>query len=140
MRLVYEKTGIEVQVGDIVETIRGLKVRVHSFDKPHKPDSEGKIMVEGAVDGGPGFLGKVNYYTGVIGAQWIEREDREPQTATRKGKTLKTVPDGAPRRLADFKNAWRKMTDEQRAEAARFIWQEGPTLDHHTKMVLKDGF
>jgi hypothetical protein len=32
----------------------------------------------------------------------------------RQGKTLQTLPDGAPRRLANGRNAWRKMTDEQR--------------------------
>ena len=33
----------------------------------------------------------------------------------RNGKTLKTVPDGAPRRMADGKNAVRKMNESQRA-------------------------
>ncbi len=32
----------------------------------------------------------------------------------RKGKRLKVVPDGSPRRMADGKNAWRRMSDEQR--------------------------
>ena len=39
----------------------------------------------------------------------------------RKGKTLKTLPDGAPRRMADGKNAFRKMSDEQRGKYLRWI-------------------
>lgn len=40
---------------------------------------------------------------------------------TRNGKTLKTLPDGAPRRLSDGRNAWRKMSDAQRAEFIAWI-------------------
>jgi len=32
----------------------------------------------------------------------------------RKGKTLRVLQDGHPRRMSDAKNAWRKMTNEQR--------------------------
>ena len=34
----------------------------------------------------------------------------------RKGKTLKVLQDGHPRRMSDGKNAFRKMNAEQRAE------------------------
>lgn len=34
----------------------------------------------------------------------------------RQGKTLKTLRDGHPRRMSDARNAWRKMTDEQREQ------------------------
>jgi len=118
MRLVYEKTGAEVKVGDIVETSRGQKVRVDFFREPHKPASSGKVVVKGA-DGSAR-----EYYVSVIGAEWIEREDRgegPDQPRMRNGKPLKTLPDGAPRRMADGKNAWRKMTDEQRFEFLRWI-------------------
>ena len=40
---------------------------------------------------------------------------------TRNGKTLKTLPDGAPRRLSDGRNAWRKMSAEQRRTFLAFI-------------------
>jgi len=33
---------------------------------------------------------------------------------TRKGKTLQVLRDGHPRRMSDGRNAWRKMSDEQR--------------------------
>ena len=36
--------------------------------------------------------------------------------AERKGKKLAVLADGHPRRLADGRNAWRKMNDEQRTE------------------------
>ncbi|MAG24503.1 hypothetical protein CMI47_02890 [Candidatus Pacearchaeota archaeon] len=34
----------------------------------------------------------------------------------RGGKTLKVLEDGHPRRMADARNAWRKMSDEQRED------------------------
>jgi hypothetical protein len=39
----------------------------------------------------------------------------------RKGKKLAVLADGHPRRLADGRNAWRKMSNEQRAEFVRFM-------------------
>lgn len=35
---------------------------------------------------------------------------------TRKGKPCKALPDGAPRRMSDGKNAFRKMSPEQRRQ------------------------
>lgn len=121
MRLVYESTGAEVKVGDMVKRTRGdltAEFRVDFFRKPHKPDSSGKVVVM-APDGGT-----AEFYVGAIGAEWIEREDRGEAPAPplmRNGKPLKTLPDGAPRRMADGKNAWRKMSDEQRFEFLRWI-------------------
>ena len=43
----------------------------------------------------------------------------------RKGKQLAVLADGHPRRLADGRNAWRKMDDEQRATFVRFICEFG---------------
>lgn len=43
----------------------------------------------------------------------------------RKGKTLTVLKDGNPRRLSDFRNAWRKMTPEQRKEARVWMRAEG---------------
>jgi len=69
MRLVYESNGEEVKVGDKVEIFRGDPVTVVSFREPHKPGSSGKIIVQD--------LDHQNeFYVGVIGAKWIEREDR----------------------------------------------------------------
>jgi hypothetical protein len=70
MKLVYKKTGNEVKVGDEVLTTRGDQVTVKYFDKPHKPSSAGKVYVE--LENGMGM----EYYVTVIGAEWIEREDR----------------------------------------------------------------
>ena len=40
---------------------------------------------------------------------------------TRNGKQLKTLQDGHPRRMSDGRNAWRKMSDAQRAEFVAWI-------------------
>jgi aspartyl aminopeptidase len=69
MRLIYKETGEEVKVGDKVRTGRGEEVTVAHFDRPHKPSSSGKVMVHGDQY-------NAEYYVGVIGAEWIEREDR----------------------------------------------------------------
>jgi len=37
-----------------------------------------------------------------------------PEEPTRSGRPLKVVPPGDRRRLSDGRNAWRKMTPEQR--------------------------
>ena len=72
MRLVYKASGTLVRVGDRASTFRGETVEVVSFRPPHRPSSEGKIVVR--------TIGKedseAEYYVGVIGAEWIEREDR----------------------------------------------------------------
>ena len=39
----------------------------------------------------------------------------------RNGKELKTIEDGHPRRMSDAKNAWRKMTDDQRRAFLEWI-------------------
>lgn len=70
MRLVYEKTGKPVSVGDVVQTSREELVMVEYFSKPHKPSSEGKVIV--MFQGGQ----RREFYVSVIGAAWIEREDR----------------------------------------------------------------
>lgn len=44
----------------------------------------------------------------------------------RKGKTLKVVPDGAPRRMSDGRNAFRKMNKTQRAEFLAWVAKEDP--------------
>ena len=70
MKLVYKATGNEVKVGDVVETSKGDKVTVKYFAEPHKPSSSGKVYVEH--ENGFGM----EYFVSVIGAEWIEREDR----------------------------------------------------------------
>lgn len=72
MRLVYKDTQEEVVIGDQHTLRDGDVVQVTYFRTPHKPASEGKVSVA-ALDGTGGTR---EYYVGVIGAQWIEREDR----------------------------------------------------------------
>ena len=71
MRLVYKVTGKEVKVGDIVTTFRGDKCEVKYFRPPHKSSSSGKVTVQLE-----GSNLSMEYYVSVIGAEWIEREDR----------------------------------------------------------------
>ena len=70
MRLVYTDTGKEVQVGDKVTLRSGEIAAVNSFPKPHKPASGGIVYITTDNES------EMGYYTAVIGAEWIEREDR----------------------------------------------------------------
>ena len=72
MKLTYDKTGEEVKIGDICCTCGSSQiVEVRHFDPPHKPASEGKVTV-----GSIGHDNSQEFYVGIIGAAWIEREDR----------------------------------------------------------------
>jgi len=57
------------------------------------------------------------------GKQQDERAARKAANV-RNGKPLKTVPDGSPRRMSDGKNAYRKMSPEQRFEFIKFMVEE----------------
>ena len=46
-------------------------------------------------------------------------------TQHRNGKPTKVIPDGHPRRLADGRNAFRKMNAEQREEFAWWMLENG---------------
>lgn len=73
MRLVYEGVaGSEVKVGDVVFLRDGEKAVVTYFRPPHSPASSGKINVRRE-----GCNYDDEYYVGVIGAKWIDREDRQ---------------------------------------------------------------
>ena len=43
----------------------------------------------------------------------------------RKGKKLAVLPDGAPRRMSDGRNAYRKMSAEQRRTFLDWIAEDG---------------
>jgi hypothetical protein len=76
MRLIYPATNKEVKIGDEIHLRNdalGLKARVEYFREPHKPASSGKVNV--TVFGTEREF-TAEYYVGVIGAEWIEREDR----------------------------------------------------------------
>ena len=72
MRQISTATGQEDKDGEEVTTERGTLMKVISFSKPHKPSSSGKVFVEVVNDNW-----KQEYYVSVIGAEWIEREDRQ---------------------------------------------------------------
>lgn len=71
MRLVYKDSGKEVQKGDVAVLRNGTTAIVNSFPKPHKPASSGLVYITTDTES------SVGYYVAVIGAEWIEREDRE---------------------------------------------------------------
>lgn len=74
MRLVYTegpKKGEEVKIGDTAQTFRGETVTVEFFRPPHKAASAGKVSVSF-----PGSEWQQEFYVSVIGAEWVEREDR----------------------------------------------------------------
>jgi len=55
----------------------------------------------------------------------------------RNGKPLKTVPDGSPRRMADGKNAFRKMNDDQREAFLDWIMEgdDAPATRQATRIT-----
>lgn len=76
MKLIYTdgpKKGELVKVGDEVRTSHRNKATVTFFREPHKPESEGKVSIKNGKTGCEQEL-----YVSVIGAEWIDREDREP--------------------------------------------------------------
>lgn len=76
MRLIYQATKKPVALGDAIvlqregETARHYTVGY--FREPHKPASEGKVTLY--LGGNP--RASQEYYVSVIGAKWVDREDR----------------------------------------------------------------
>ncbi len=71
MRLVYKATGEEVKVGDIA-SISGLAYEVVGIKKPLNPHSAGHVEIYQR-----GSRITNQYFPSVIGAEWVEREDRQ---------------------------------------------------------------
>lgn len=71
MKLVYTLSGVEVRVGDKIVTSEGIHYTVEYFRKPSSPNSSGKITVKDASGQSR------EYYVGVIGAKWIDRDDQD---------------------------------------------------------------
>ena len=72
MRLIYTETREPVEIGDFVWLSgREKPATVIHFAKPHKPSSSGKVTVRDSDER------TSEYCVGVIGAEWIEREDRQ---------------------------------------------------------------
>lgn len=70
MKLIYEKTGEQVQAGDLVSLQDGELYRLDFYREPHKPSSTGRVYITPEGGGGQREL-----FPSVIGAKWIERED-----------------------------------------------------------------
>lgn len=70
MKLVYNKSRKEVQVGDEVTLRDGAKAVVTDIIKPHKPASTGRVVLDEGAE-----KMQRTYFPSVIGAEWINRED-----------------------------------------------------------------
>ena len=82
MRLVYSNkaqvigtkgSGDTVEVGDEALTFRGESVTVTGIEEPRNSGSTGRIYVRFDY---PNAKLTREFFPGVIGAEWIEREDR----------------------------------------------------------------
>lgn len=74
MRLIDIETQENIAVGSIVTMPKdrnGIEWIVVYMPKPHKPASSGKVTCRKM-----GTNEQVEYYAGVWGLEWIEREDR----------------------------------------------------------------
>ena len=72
-------------------------------------------------------------YTRSLEADYQKQRDSRSASAskpmTRKGKPCKVLPDGAPRRMSDGKNAYRKMNAEQRRQFLCWISDQDSPLN-----------
>jgi hypothetical protein len=87
MRLIHRSTGRPVQIGDGV-TVRGEPHVVVRFRQPHKPSSEGRVIVR-PCDEPFCSRSQAEYYVSIAGLEWIEREDRA------------AIPDAVARAMED---------------------------------------
>lgn len=71
MRLIYQSTKAEVKVGDITH-VRNQPYVVTQIRQPHSPASTGRVCLRSMCERKYYF----EYYPIVIGADWVEREDR----------------------------------------------------------------
>ena len=78
MKLIYSDTRREVKTGDrttIHYADGDREVEVVQIQVPHKPSSTGRVIVC-APGKASDWRGWISYFPGVIGAEWIEREDQ----------------------------------------------------------------
>jgi hypothetical protein len=66
----HDASGAALGPGDYATTFRGEAVRVLGVQRPHKPESTGRVEVEFLGDDGRPTGAKGSYYPGVIGASW----------------------------------------------------------------------
>ena len=72
MKLIYKESKLPVQVNDLV-IIDDTNYIILEIPFPSSPASSGKVFLMEALD----KLLTCEYYVSVIGAEWIEREDRK---------------------------------------------------------------
>jgi hypothetical protein len=130
MKLVYKATGKPVEIGDRVD-IRNCTNVVAYFRQPHKPDSEGKVTLRMPGEGEP--LGR-EYYVSVIGAEWIEREDRPwsfynkaGHVCPKTGRIAMTVADAYARDDSPDRHFW--QWDSEADYAGLDPWREIDGID-----------
>ena len=68
MKLVYLKTGVPVNYGDVAHTFRGEPVIVEGWQAPRHEGSTGRVYVKEMTE--HGF--SAAYYPSVIDAVWVE--------------------------------------------------------------------
>jgi hypothetical protein len=73
MKLINSETGNEVKVGDAVTTFRDEDGTVTDVEEPRKPSSTGRVYVKFTY---PNASLTKEFFPSVIGAEWVEREDR----------------------------------------------------------------
>lgn len=67
MKLVHEKTGIEVKTGEVVHSFRGEAAYVTGWREPQHSGSTGRVYVKEFGD--RGFTGE--YFPSVYGLKWV---------------------------------------------------------------------
>lgn len=65
-KLINEKTGLEIKIGEMVETFRGERVELISFQAGRHAGSTGRVVVALS----PSC--EAEYYPGVIGAKIVK--------------------------------------------------------------------
>jgi len=75
MKLIYEKNGQTVKIGDRVLTAGSSNVTITGITPPHKPSSTGRVTV--MAEDSHGRPSYSEYFPGVIDAKWIDRKDQD---------------------------------------------------------------
>lgn len=68
MKLIYDKTGEPVKIGDDVTTSRGEPAKVTGWAEPRHQGSTGRVRLKGEF----AHFGEYEYYPSVIDAHWAE--------------------------------------------------------------------
>ncbi len=72
MKLIYSASRMPVYVGDQVTLSDGEEFTILRIEEPHKPASTGRV--HGTIKGASY---ENSYFPGVIGAEWVGREDQD---------------------------------------------------------------